>query len=119
MTPGTVRFANGSAVKVDIAEKPEEQRRGLMDRTELPEDAGMLFWLGVRDDHSFWMRRTRIPLDLLFIDHDRVVGVLTLAPLDEKLHRIGRPSTTVLETNGGWAARHGVQVGERVTISLD
>ena len=121
MTPGTVRFESNpeASVRVDIAEKPEEQRRGLMDRTELPEDVGMLFWLGTREDHAFWMKRTKIPLDLVFIDRDRVVGVLTLEPLDERLHRIGRPSTTVLEVNGGWAGRHGVGVGTKVTISLD
>lgn len=93
--------------------------RGLMDRTSLPEDEGMLFWMKKRDDHTFWMKRTRISLDLIFIDIDKVVGVLTLEPLDERRHRAGRLSTNVLEVNGGWAARHGVAVGDRVTISLD
>jgi uncharacterized protein len=118
MTPGTVHFANAS-VRVAIVEKPDEMARGLMDRTSLPENEGMLFWMGRRDDHAFWMKRTRIPLDLIFINVDRVVGMLTLEPLDERRQRVGRPSTNVLEVNGGWANRHGIAIGDRVTISLD
>lgn len=118
MTPGTIRFPS-AVVRVAIVDKPDEMARGLMDRTSLPEDEGMLFWMGRREDHAFWMKRTRIPLDLIFIDIDRVVGVLTLEPLDERRQRSGRLSTNVLEVNGGWATRHGVAVGDRVTISLD
>jgi uncharacterized membrane protein (UPF0127 family) len=119
VTPGTVTFANGATAKVVIAEKPEDMARGLMDRTSLPEDEGMIFWLQERRDHAFWMKRTKIALDLVFIDRDTVVGVLTLQPLDENRHRCGRPSTTVLEVNGGWCQRHGVSVGEKVQITLD
>jgi uncharacterized membrane protein (UPF0127 family) len=129
MTPGTVRFENGATVRVDIVSEPTEMAYGLMDRTSLPENAGMLFWFGSREDHVFWMRRTRIPLDLVFVDRDLraargplfgvVVGVLTLEPLDERQHSIKRPSTCVLEVNGGWTARHGVAVGQKVTVSAD
>jgi len=123
--PGTIVFAVPGAsapharVKVEIVEKPEDQARGLMDRTSLPEDEGMLFWIGVRHDHGFWAKRTLISLDLVFIDFDRVAGVLTMPPLDQRSYHLGRPSHHVLEVNGGWAARHGVKVGDRVQISLD
>jgi uncharacterized protein len=119
VTPGTVTFGNGVTVKAAIVDKPEEMSRGLSGRESLPEDEGMLFWMGERRDHGFWMKRTRISLDLLFFDYSKIVGILTLAPMDERSHRIGRPSSSVLEVNGGWAARHGVEVGDSVTISLD
>ena len=120
MRAGLVRFANGATVRVAVVSEPAEMAQGLMDRTSLPEDEGMLFWMGRRNDHAFWMKQTRIPLDLIFIDIDRmVVGVLTLEPFDERLHRVGRLSALVLETNGGWAGRHGVVIGEEMTISLD
>jgi uncharacterized protein len=113
----SVRFDSGASVRATLVDRPEEMARGLMDRMSLPEDEGMLFWLGRRDRHSFWMKRTKIPLDLLFIDVDKVVGVLTLQPLDERQHAIDAPSNAVLEVNGGWAARHGVQAGSRVQIT--
>jgi uncharacterized membrane protein (UPF0127 family) len=119
MTPGFVSFPRqGVSVQVDIAESPEELARGLMGRTELDEMGGMLFWLGTRTNHVFTMRRTRIPLDLIFLDYDRVVGVLSLQPTEGDGHQIHRPSTTVLEVNGGFAARHDVKVGDRVVVSL-
>jgi uncharacterized protein len=107
------------SVGVRIVEKPEEQAKGLSGLSSLPEDEGMLFWFGIRGNHGFYMRNTLIPLDCLFLDFNRVVGILTLEPGDLTVHRIGRLSSSVLEVNGGWAARHGVIVGDRVQIALD
>jgi uncharacterized protein len=117
MTPGLVSSAKW-AVNVEILEGLEEQSRGLSNRPSLPESSGALFWFGARKDHGFYMRQTLISLDLLFIDFNRVVGILTLQPMDLTVHRIGRPSSSVLEVNGGFAQRHGVAVGDFVQISL-
>jgi len=64
------------------------------------------------------MKNTLIPLDMLFIDRDgRIVGIhpdavpLSVAPIS-----VGKPSTYVLEVNGGWAARHGVRPGDTVEL---
>lgn len=122
-SPGHVIFVptNGPVVSVGvrIVDKPEEQAKGLSGIPSLPEDEGMLFWFGVRGDHGFYMRNTRIPLDCLFIDFNRVVGILTLQPYDIEVHKVGRLSSAVLEVNGGWAERHGVVPGDRVQIALD
>lgn len=118
VTPGTVRFQNGVEVRVEIVSEPDEMARGLMGQTSLAEECGMLFWMSRRDEHFFYMRQTRIPLDLIFCDREQVVGVLTLVPMDETRHSIGRPSTSILEVNGGWAERHGITIGQKVTISL-
>jgi uncharacterized protein len=114
MTPGIVQFANGAAVRVEIVETPEEMARGLMGRTSLPWDEGMLFWFGARSDHAFWMRNTGIPLDLIFVAGNHVVGVITLYPFDENLRSVGRQSDFVIETNGGWATKNGVCAGAEV-----
>lgn len=124
VTPGLVRFTKGCVqqgptVRVEILETPEERQRGLMERVSLAQEEGALFWMPSRDDHLFWMRHTRIPLDLIFIDRDHVVGVLTLMPMDETRRSVGRPSTSILEVNGGWAQRHGVTLGQKVTVFLD
>lgn len=118
MTPGLVSFGTKGTVHVAIVEKPEEQAKGLSGKMSLPPDEGMLFWFGTRGDWAFVMKNTLIPLDILFLDFGQVVGIITLQPNDLVPHRIGRLSSSVLETNAGWSARHGVVVGDRVSISL-
>jgi uncharacterized protein len=117
-TPCLVTFGPAAEVRAELVEKPEEQAKGLSGRDSLPEDEGMLFWFGSRALHSFYMRNTKIPLDLLFLDFNRVVGILTMNPLDLTPVRIDRPSSCALEVNAGWAARHGVILGAPCAILL-
>lgn len=119
VTPGFVIFPRqGVRVKVEILETPAEQRRGLMGRTSLPEYAGALFWHGGPEQPSYWMRNCKIPLDLIFLYYDQVVGIFTMQPEDGKSYRIDRPSTAALEVAGGWSIRYDVQVGDKVVVSL-
>lgn len=104
------------AVTVELARTPEQHQRGLMYRGHLDADAGMLFVFDESEQHTFWMKNTFIPLDMIFIDEGgRIVGIVaqaapgTLDPRDA-----GAPSRYVLEVNGGWAAAHGVRPGDRV-----
>lgn len=108
--------ASTVSVQLEVVSTPDAMERGLMYRSSLPEDHGMLFVFPDPEDHSFWMKNTLIPLDMLFIAHDgRIVGIhadavpLSLAPLS-----VGVPSSLVLEVNGGWAARHSVRTGDRL-----
>jgi uncharacterized membrane protein (UPF0127 family) len=84
----------------------------------MDEDRGMLFFLGRREEHTFWMHNTCIPLDMLFIDHDgTIVGILEDVPtLNDDPRTVGRDSTHVLEVNAGWCRRHGVRVGQRLLL---
>lgn len=105
-------------VAVELARTPAEQERGLMHRRELAEDAGMLFLFPESRVHSFWMKNTLIPLDLIFIDEAGVVvGIVRQAePLTLSPRSTGVPSRYVLEVAGGWAERHGVAPGARVRL---
>jgi uncharacterized membrane protein (UPF0127 family) len=89
-----------------------------MYRTSLAEGHGMLFVFDEDASHSFWMKNTLIPLDMLFIARDgTVVGIHPNAtPLSTADIRVGTPSRYVLEVPGGWAARHGVAAGARVEL---
>ncbi len=103
-------------VSVELARTDAERARGLMERRELAPDAGMLFLFDETAEHPFWMKNTLIPLDMLFISDDGLVaGVVARAvPGDLSPRSAGGPSRFVLEVNGGWAAAHGVAVGDRV-----
>lgn len=103
-------------VQVELARTPAERARGLMERSELGVDAGMLFVFDETSVHAFWMKSTRIPLDMIFIDDDgRIVGVVQRAvPGDLAPRSAGGASRYVLEVNGGWAEAHGVAAGDRV-----
>ncbi len=103
-------------VDVEVARTPAELQRGLMFRRELAAGAGMLFVFPESDDHSFWMKNTLIPLDMIFISEDgRIAGIVERAePLTETPRTVGRPSRYVLEVNGGWAAANGVKPGDGV-----
>lgn len=105
-----------AAVTVEIVRTPPEIQRGLMFRRSLPEDHGMLFLMGEERVHSFWMRNTYIPLDMIFIGKDMTVaGVVENAtPLTETSRTVDRPSLYVLEVMAGWCAAHGVAAGTPV-----
>ena len=107
---GSARFT------VEIADDPDAQARGLMFRTELPLAAGMYFINERPRRTSFWMRNTLIPLDMLFIDASGVVRHIhhNAVPLDETSIPGGDDILTVLEINGGLAARMGIETGTMV-----
>lgn len=104
------------AVAVELARTDAERARGLMYRTALAPDAGMLFLFDETSEHAFWMKNTLIPLDLIFIGDDgRIAGIVPRAvPGDLTPRAAGGPSRYVLEVNGGWAEARGVAAGDRV-----
>ncbi|HTP49339.1 MAG TPA: DUF192 domain-containing protein [Anaeromyxobacteraceae bacterium] len=103
-------------VRVEVADDDAKRQRGLMHRQELPDDRGMIFVFEEEGDHPFWMKDTLIPLDMIFIDaRGRVSGVVTRQPLTLEAVS-GGPSLYVLEVPGGWAAKRGVKVGDRVRV---
>src|SRR5256886_12780979 len=114
-----IRGLGGVAeVSLEVAATPAERERGLMYRTSLAEGRGMLFVFDEDRNHSFWMKNTLIPLDMLFIARDgTVVGMHANAtPLSTADIAVGKASRYVLEVPGGWAARHGIAAGARVEL---
>lgn len=109
-----VEFPEAKArIEAEIARTEHEVTRGLMYRTSMPDDRGMLFRMPRREEQIFWMRNTCISLDMLFLDDDgTVVGILENVPtLNEEQRTVRKPSRYVLEVNGGWCKAHGVKPG--------
>ncbi|MFC4297856.1 DUF192 domain-containing protein [Castellaniella hirudinis] len=114
--PAVTLRVGAHAVQAEHAATPETLREGLMHRTTMAADAGMLFELGAPDIHCFWMKNTLIPLSIAFIDQDgRIIDIQDMQPRSLDPHCPPTPITQALEMNQGWFTRAGVRVGERVT----
>ncbi len=116
-----IRTSGGEEVKVraEVADERAERQTGLMGRTELAPDAGMLFVFGRERDLSFWMRNTLIPLSIAYISADgRIVDIQDMEPLDDEppSYASAEPAKYALEVNQGFFAERGVEAGDRVEI---
>lgn len=107
---------DGHAVTVEIADEPVERNLGLMYRDHLDANRGMLFVYPDAQPRSFWMKDTKIPLTIAYLDAEGVIVHLAdMRPLDTRSVPSGKPAMYALEMNQGWFAEQGVEVGDRVT----
>lgn len=101
---------------VELAITEQQRAKGMMYRTSMPENEGMLFIFDANEEQSFWMRNTLIPLDMIFINADGTI---------HKIHKNAVPHDTkpifsegdvpyVMEINGGLSDILGIAVGDRV-----
>jgi uncharacterized membrane protein (UPF0127 family) len=116
-----IRTSGGEEVEVraEVADERAERQTGLMGRTELAQDAGMLFVFGWERNLSFWMRNTLIPLSIAYIAADgRIVDIQDMEPLDDEppSYASAEPAKYALEVNQGFFAERGVEVGGTVEI---
>lgn len=112
-----VAFPEGR-VAVEPAVTPEERRRGLAGRENLPSDSGMLFIYRDTAPRTFTMSGMRFDLDLMSLDESgRVTGVVTGRPGDGEF--VLAPARYVLEVTAGWAAAHGVEIGTEAVLIID
>lgn len=104
------------AFKVEVAATGPQQARGLMFRTELPPDEGMIFPYKFPQILGFWMKNTPLPLDIIFIDEDgRIINIAAqTTPYSLESVYSERPAKAVLEIAGGRAAELGIKPGDKV-----
>lgn len=101
---------------VEVARTSGEQEAGLMFRTSVPPQGGMIFPMTPVREATFWMRNTVIPLDMLFIRTDGTIARITTAKaLDESIDDSGEPVAAVLELGAGRAQALGIHEGDKVT----
>lgn len=118
LLPVSIRTAAGvRKFSVELARTEAEQARGLMYRTSLPQNGGMLFPFVPPRPAGFWMKNTVIPLDMIFIRADGSIARIAenTVPYSLDLVESGEPVAAVLEIAGGAAAEAGVAEGDRVS----
>ena len=111
-------------VTVEVAETGQQHSWGLMDRTDLAADAGMLFLFDREMHVGFYMFKTRIPLDIAFFDDDRkVVAMKTMVPCVSQdprrcaIYNPGVAFSSALEVNAGFLKRHEIKKGDRYSMT--
>ncbi len=119
----TVTSSNGvHAFQVEVAKTAAEQEKGLMFRTDIPDNGGMLFWPyppggGAPKEASFWMKNTPSPLDIIFIRANGTIARINenAIPEDQTPITSGEPVGAVLELKGGRTSTLGISEGDKVT----
>ncbi len=114
----------GEWFSVELATTPEKQQLGLMYRDQMDDDHGMLFIFPSENFRSFWMKNTRIALDIFYFDNDlKLVSVSENTPPCRSESCPGYPSAGaaryVLELNAGKSAQLGVKPGDQLELDLE
>jgi uncharacterized membrane protein (UPF0127 family) len=108
---------------LELARTLDERVRGLMGRTSMPPDRGMLFIFDQRGSGAFWNMNTLIPLSVAYLESDgTIVDIQDMRPhtpgAKPDLYPPAAPYLYALEVNQGWFVRHGVSVGDVLRICL-
>lgn len=123
----TVKIGADNVVKLEVAATREEIEHGLMYRTSLAEDHGMVFLFHPARAVNFWMYHTLIPLDMVFVKNDKVIKIFDNAQpchsensQDCPTYPPGRglEASEVIELQAGYAAKHNIKEGDSVSFTL-
>jgi len=110
----------GVAIHVEVARTPAQLHRGLMYRDRLDPDWGMLFVFPRQEPLQFYMKNTKIPLSIAFLDEGLVVrDIQDMTPFDETTHVSKVPARYALEMEQGWFARRNVAPGTTAKFSSE
>lgn len=112
-------------IRAEVAASQDQRAYGLMERSSLPPEQGMLFTYSEpqSEESGFWMYRTLIPLDIAFLDDDgRIIAIMEMEPCEAPNPRLcpiyspGQQFVAALEVNRGAFDRWGVGLGDRVRL---
>jgi hypothetical protein len=105
-------FAGMHRIEAELAATPESRQIGMMQRTIMPPQRGMLFVFPETDRHCMWMRNTFLPLSVAFLDEKgRIINIEDMQPRTESNHCAAKPARYALEMNLGWFKTRGLGQG--------
>lgn len=108
-------------IQAEVAKNAYQLTKGLMFRKSLDEDKGMLFIFPNEAVRSFWMKNTKIPLDIIFISKDKKIMDIkeNFLPCQQTFcpsYKSSSPAKYVLEINAGLAQKNKIQIGEDISF---
>ena len=110
--PAVELGAGMHVIRAEVADNNSSRARGLMRRTALPPNGGMLFVFDEDAIHCMWMKNTLIPLSVAFIDaRGAIINIADMQPHSEQSHCAARPARYALEMTRGWFEQRGIRAG--------
>jgi uncharacterized membrane protein (UPF0127 family) len=122
---GSLSFINSegkalATIDIELADTFQKREKGLMDRTSMKEDEGMLFIFDAEERQSFWMKNTHITLDIIFVNNDMTVVHIAenCEPYSLKPIPSFEYARYVVEVIGGYTRKHQIKVGSEINFTL-
>lgn len=110
---------NNTKIRVLTVRTSDEITRGLGGIDTLPKDTGMLFFMQQKATHGFWMKDMKFPIDIVWIDDDRVIDITRDVPVVKignlPLYYPKRPVNLVLELPAGYTKANNINIGDYIT----
>lgn len=111
-------------IKVEIAQNNEQHQYGLMNRTRLPENEGMLFIFNNDQQLSFWMKNTLIDLSIAYINRSKtIVDIQEMKATNQLMigeipsYPSSKPAMYALEMNSGWFKKNKIKIGDKLQFN--
>lgn len=110
-----------SHIDIEIADNPAEREKGLMNRSLMPNNEGMLFLFDIEEPQAFWMKNTILPLDIIYVN--AAMNIVTVAenttPFSEASIPSHFPAQYVVEVNAGYCSQYLITAGCKIAYTRD
>ena len=110
-----------SVIDIEIADTDQKTMQGLMYRSSMPQNAGMLFLMPREDIQGFWMRNTYIPLDMIFVNSNKQIVTIhaNTTPMNESSYISTAPALYVVEVNAGYCNKNNIKEGDLIDFTIN
>ena len=110
-----------AVIDIEIADNDQKTTQGLMYRSSMPQNAGMLFLMPREDIQGFWMRNTYIPLDMIFINGNKQIVTIhaNTTPMNENSYISTAPALYVVEVNAGYCNKNSIKEGDKIDFTIN
>ena len=107
-------------IDIEVADNEQKTAQGLMYRSSMPENSGMLFFMPQEEIQGFWMRNTYIPLDMIFVNSNKEIVTIhhNTTPMNENSYVSTAPALYVVEVNGGFCNKRNIKEGDTIAFSI-
>ena len=118
----TILYVNNNEISLYIADNNLKKQKGLMNVNELKDDEGMIFLFNEQNKHTFWMKNTLIPLDIIWVDKDKtIVDIITAQPCTSESCPFLYPkaeSMYVIELQAGNSDKNNINIGDKLNFDI-
>lgn len=109
-----------AVIEIEVSDTDEKRARGLMYRSSIPENSGMLFIQDYEEMQGFWMKNTYISLDMIFVNSENEIVTIhhNTTPLREWNYSSTEPAIYIVEVNGGFCNKNGIKMGDKIEFKI-